>query len=100
MQYANYASVVNAINCYDDTVLYAAQQLALAITLRNEDYCTDSLFDEINASVDDLGMQTCWQHKELREAIDLYNDEQAFDALHLLCVAMLQRSCAVQYAFT
>jgi hypothetical protein len=102
MQYANYASVVNAINCYDDTVLREAQQLALAITQHNEDYCTDSLFDAINASVDDLfdANNTCWQHKELREAIDLYNDEQAFDALHLLCVAMLQRSCAYQYAFT
>jgi hypothetical protein len=100
MQYANYASVVNAINCYDDTVLREAQQLALAIAQHNEDYCTDSLFDAVNESVDDLGMQACWQHTEMRSAIEQYNDECYSTAIYELVIAMLKRSSAYEQAFT
>lgn len=100
MQYENYAALVNSINAYDDIVLYEAKQFALALA-QQKDYCTDALFDAINDSVDELfdAHMPCWQHTQLREAIDLYNNEQAFDALHELCAAMLTRSYAVQVAF-
>lgn len=102
MQYENYAALANSINAYDDIVLSEAKQFALAICAHNDNYCTDALFDAINDSAIELGrdaVQTCWQHTQLRECIDLYNDEQAFDALHELCAAMLMRSYAVQVAF-
>ena len=101
MQHSNYAALVNSINAYDDSVLYEATQFALALCEHN-DYCTDALFDAINDSVDELvdAEKACWQHTELREAIDLYNNEHEFEALHLLCAAMLQRSYAWQCAFT
>ena len=103
MQYANYANVVKAVNCYDDVVLYEAQQLALAICAHNDSYCTDALHDALNESYDDMGRDAdmqCWQHKQLREAVDLYNEERAFDALRELAVAMLVRSSAWEQAFT
>jgi hypothetical protein len=99
MNYDNYEEVVAAINVYDDIVLYEAQKLAFAICKRNENYCTDSLFDAINESVDELGVQNCWQHTELRNAIDLYNDEQTSDAVLEIVIAMIKRSNAWELAF-
>ena len=100
MQNTNYAAVVNAINCYEDNVLHEAKAFALAMCAQNENYCTDSLFDEINDSVDELGLQTHWQHAELREAIDLYNDEFIRDALFITVIAMLKRSAAYEELLT
>ena len=99
MNYDSYADVVEAIEVYDDIVLYEARKLALAICKRNANYCTNNIVNAINDSVDELTMQSCWQHKELRDAIELYNNEDADDAVREIVIAMIRRSYAWECAF-
>ena len=99
MNYDSYADVVEAIEVYDDIVLYEAKKLALAICKRNTNYCTNNIVDAINDSVNELGMQSCWQHDELRNAIALYNSEDIDYAVREIVIAMIRRSYAWECAF-
>ena len=102
MQHANYAATANAINTYNCTVLAAAQQFALQLATATCTYNNNVVQASKQlkqALKNDTLQHKCFATRKLRKAVKLYNNEQHFDALHMLCVAMLQRSCAVQYAF-
>ena len=98
MQNANYVALINAINCYDDTVLHEAKHFALHY-LNDDNADISTLIDAVNASINELGMQTCWQHEQLLAVANLYYDEMYSDVVKQICIAMLQRSTAIETAF-
>ena len=102
MQYSNYAAVVNNVNVYNDAVLAAAQQFALAIVQRNDNYDTASFVAAIRDSIDYFAndaKQVCWQHDAMLNAVELYNDECVDYALYGVVIAMITRSAAYEKAF-
>ena len=100
MQLENWIAAINAIAVYDDVVLFEAKEFAIAAMNDEYDYDVDLLRKFI--AEDDAPLnenETCWQHKEMLAAIELYEDEQHWEAGALLAMAMMKRSKSYETAF-
>lgn len=103
MQKENWVAVIKGIETYDDTVLQAAQRMALHMFADNSyDYDTTELQaaladDELNIGFDYL--RPCWAQEQFATAIEQYKDEQHWDAARTLAHAMLTRSYSWEQSF-
>ena len=100
MQLKNWFAAIAAAAVYDDEVLIEAQKFALAAMQDEYDYDVSvlrKLIAQDKAPMDDS--ETCWQHKEMLAAIELYEDEQHWEAGAELAMATLKRSKSYETAF-
>jgi hypothetical protein len=105
MQHTHYATVANSIATYNCTVIVAAQQFAVALATQ----CTYSktvvqarkaLKQALKNDCKTHLLHTSFAVKQMQVAIKQHKNELHFDAMHTIVAAMLQRSCAMQYAYT
>jgi hypothetical protein len=104
MQHTHYATVASNIATYNCNVLVAAQQFATALATQ----CTYSkTVVQARKALKQALKNDCKTHthtsfavKQMQAAIMQHKNELHFDALHTIVAAMLQRSSAVQYAYT
>ncbi len=103
MQRDNWVAVINAVECYDDTVLQAAQKMALHLLSDDSyDYDTATLQAALNDDRDNVGsdyMRPCWAQAEFATALEQYADECHWDAARTLTHAMLTRSYSWEQSF-
>ncbi len=105
MQHTQYANVASSIATYKCNVLIAAQNFALALATQQ---CYSASVVQARKTLKQALKIDCKTHaqhkafatKQMRVAIKQHKNEMHFDALHTIVVAMLQRSSAVQYAYT
>jgi hypothetical protein len=105
MQHINYASVANNIATYNCKVIVAAQCFAITLATQHNTYSATvvSARKALSAALkNDCKTHThkCFAQKQMRVAIKQHKNEMHFEALHTIVAAMLQRSSAVQYAYT
>lgn len=105
MQHTHYANVANNIATYNCKVIVAAQQFALALATQNTYskavvQARKALKQALKNDCATHLQHTAFAVKQMRVAIKQHKNEMHFDALHTIVAAMLQRSCAVQYAYT
>lgn len=103
MQRANWAAVVAAVECYDDSVLAEAALMARHLLSNNSyDYDTSALSAALAADADEIGsdwQRVCWQNAAFESAIAQYDDEAHYDAMCMLVQAMIVRSYSWEQAF-
>ena len=105
MQHTNYANVVHSIATYNCKVIVAAQTFALALATQNT---YNKAVVQARKALKQALKNDCKTHlqhkafavKQMQVAIKQHKNEMHFDALHTVVAAMLQRSSAVQYAYT
>ena len=111
--YSSYITVLNAVDTYDDSVLQAAQRLALALCA-GENANWDSLLDELNAQfeddcraigvwdedeeacTDDARLELVLARGRMHTALAHLDAEQPADAIVELMFAILTRSIAYE----
>jgi arginine/lysine/ornithine decarboxylase len=105
MQNTHYANVAQHIATYNCKVIVAAQNFALALATQ----CTYSkTVVQARKALKQALKNDCKTHfnnnafatTQLQAAIKQHKNELHFDALHTVIAAMLQRSAAVQIAYT
>lgn len=103
MQDANWAAVVEAIACYDDTVLAAAQTMMRQyLRTGDDDYDVTELRAALAADPDNIGsdyLRLCWQHDAIEAAVQQYRQEDHWDAMCAMVQAMIVRSKSWEVAF-
>ena len=100
MQTKNWAAVINAIECYDDAVLAAAQ--VMARRLLEDDVCdVQTLQAALEADKEEIfdWHRLCWQRDEMLAAIAQYEEEDQYSAMRTIVSAMLVRSNSWEQAF-
>jgi hypothetical protein len=105
MQHTHYANVASNIATYNCNVLTAAQQFALALATqcnysKTVKQARKALKQALKNDCKTHAQHTSFATKQMHVAIKQHKNELHFDALHTIVAAMLQRSSAVQYAYT
>jgi hypothetical protein len=105
MQNTNYANVAQNIATYNCKVIVAAQNFALVLATQNTYSkavvkARKALKQALKNDCKTHLKHTAFAVKQMQVAIKQHKNEMHFDALHTIVAATLQRSSAVQYAYT